>query len=58
MGEIEGRLNDTRSGLAELAEHRVDGVESRVDLFPDLKVERNVVSGWIQTRSTESKTRH
>jgi hypothetical protein len=36
------------SWLAELAKHRVYGVESRINLFSDLKVEENKeVSRWI-----------
>lgn len=41
----EGRIPRARylasSWLAELAEHRVYGVESRINLFSDLKVEEN-----------------
>jgi hypothetical protein len=44
------------SWLAELAEHCVYGVESRINLFSDLKVEeKQKVSGWIQTGSTVSQ---
>ena len=39
-----GRESAARLGLAELAEHRVDGVERCVDLLPDLLVGEGSVS--------------
>lgn len=54
-GEFERKLMKKASRLAEFAQHGVNRVESGIDLFPDLKVERtNKVSGWIRTGSTES----
>ena len=44
MGGVEGSAAHLR--LAELAQHRVDGVERCVDLFADLRMEDQRTVGW------------
>lgn len=49
VGDEMMTTNKRNLRLAELAKHRVNGVERRIDLFSDLRCERksNSISSWL-----------